>query len=338
MAWIERHWQRITPVSAALWPLSLLFGAAAGARRAAYRNGLLPAVKLPVPVIIVGNITVGGTGKTPLTLWLAASLRARGYTPGIVCRGYGGRSVAPQRVLPDSDPYACGDEAVLLARRSGGEVWTGADRVAAARSLLAAQPACNVIISDDGLQHLALARDVELCVVDAARGFSNGWLLPAGALRERASRLATVDAVVLNTGGGNASHPSLGLIPPEAPRFTMRLHGSEFRNLLDPGRRTGPEHFRGKRVHAVAGIGDPRRFFRQLEAMGLEVTPHPFPDHHPFVASDLAIPGAEAVLMTEKDAVKCRRFAAESHWELAVDAVPDGGLADLVLRKLKTRG
>lgn len=338
MAWIERHWERITPVSAALWPLSLLFGAAAGARRSAYRNGLLPTVRLPVPVIVVGNITVGGTGKTPLTLWLAASLRAQGYTPGIVCRGYGGRSVAPQRVLPDSDPYACGDEAVLLARRSGGEVWTGADRVAAARSLLAAQPACNVVISDDGLQHHALARDVELCVVDAARGFGNGWLLPAGALRERPSRLATVDAVVLNAGGGDASHPSLGLIPSEAPRFTMRLQGGEFRNLLDPARQARPEHFRGKRVHAVAGIGNPRRFFRQLEAMGLEFTPHPFPDHHPYAASDLAYSGAQAVLMTEKDAVKCRQFAAESHWELAVDALPDGALADRVLRKLKTRG
>lgn len=338
MAWIERHWERVTPVSAALSPLSLLFGAAAGARRAAYRNGLLPTVKLPVPVIVVGNITVGGTGKTPLTLWLAGSLRARGYTPGIVCRGYGGRSVAPQRVLPESDPYACGDEAVLLARRSGCEVWTGADRVAAARSLLAAQPACNIVISDDGLQHHALARDVELCVVDAARGFGNGWLLPAGALRERPSRLATVDAVVLNTGGGNASHPSLGLIPPETPRFTMRLEGGEFRNLLDPARQARPEHFRGKRVHAVAGIGNPRRFFQQLEAMGLEFTPHPFPDHHPYAASDLAYSGAQAVLMTEKDAVKCRRFAAESHWELAVDAVPDGALADLVLRKLKTHG
>jgi tetraacyldisaccharide 4'-kinase len=338
MAWIEAHWERITPVSAALWPLSLLFGAAAAARRAAYRNGLLPVVTLPVPVIVVGNITVGGTGKTPLCLWLAASLRAWGYTPGIVCRGYGGRSVAPQRVLPDSDPYACGDEAVLLARRSGCEVWTGSDRAAAGRALLAAQPACNVVISDDGLQHHALARGVELCAVDAARGFGNGWLLPAGALRERPSRLASVDAVVLNAGSGDASHPSLGLIPSETPRFTMRLQGSEFRNLLDPGRRAGPEHFRGKRAHALAGIGSPQRFFRQLEAMGLEFTPHPFPDHHPFAASDLAYPGAEAVLMTEKDAVKCRRFAAEAHWELAVDAVPDSALGDLVLRKLKTHG
>ncbi len=338
MTWVEPHWQRFTAVSAALSPLSLLFGAAAAARRAAYRSGLIPTDRLPVPVIVVGNITVGGTGKTPLCLWLAASLRARGYVPGIVCRGYGGRSVAPQRVLPDSDPYACGDEAVLLARRSGCEVWTGADRAAAGRSLLAAQPACNVVISDDGLQHHALARDVELCAVDAARGFGNGWLLPAGALRERPSRLATVDAVVLNAGSGSASHPTLGLIPPQTPRFTMRLQGGEFRNLRAPGRRAGPEHFRGKRVHAVAGIGNPRQFFRQLEAMGLAFTPHPFPDHHPFAASDLAYPGAEAVLMTEKDAVKCRRFAVETHWELAVNAVPDDALAEVVLRKLKTRG
>ncbi|MGH8634113.1 MAG: tetraacyldisaccharide 4'-kinase [Burkholderiales bacterium] len=334
MAWIESHWQRFTPITAALCPFSLLFGAAAGARRAAYRAGLMPGVRLPVPVIVAGNITVGGTGKTPLALWLADWLRARGRTPGIVCRGYGGRSSAPQRVMPDSDPDVCGDEAVLLARRSGCEVWTGADRVAAGRSLLAGRPACDVLISDDGLQHYALGRDVELCVVDAARGFGNGWLLPAGPLRERPSRLATVDAVVVNAGNGDASHPSLGLIPSGTARFTMRLEGRELRNLRSPEHRAGPGHFRGRRVHAVAGIGDPQRFFRHLQGMGVEFTAHSFPDHYPFTASDLGYAGAEAVLMTEKDAVKCRRFADESHWELVVDAVPDPGLGDLILSKL----
>jgi tetraacyldisaccharide 4'-kinase len=338
MAWIERHWQRFTPISAVLCPLSLLFGAAAGVRRAAYRAGLAPSARLAAPVIVVGNITVGGTGKTPLTLWLAASLRARGYTPGIVSRGYGGRSSAPQRVLADSDPNDCGDEAVLFARRSGCEVWVGADRVAAARSLLTARPACDVLISDDGLQHYALARAVELCVVDAVRGFGNGWLLPAGPLREPLARLETVDAVVLNAGNGNDLRASLGMIPAATPRFTMRLEGGEFRNLRRPEQRAGPEHFRGKRVHAVAGIGDPQRFFRHLQGLGIAFTPHPFPDHHPYAATEIAYPGADAVLMTEKDAVKCRRFAGESHWELAVDAVPDAALAELVLRKLKTRG
>ncbi|MGH8622256.1 MAG: tetraacyldisaccharide 4'-kinase, partial [Burkholderiales bacterium] len=190
----------------------------------------------------------------------------------------------------------------------------------------------------DGLQHYALAREVELCVGDAARGFGNGWLLPAGPLREPLSRLATVDALVLNTGNGSAPQASLGPMPGKTPRFTMRLEGGEFRNLQDPGRRAGPQHFRGKRVHAVAGIGDPERFFRHLRGLGMEFTAHAFPDHHPFAASDLDYAGAEAMLMTEKDAVKCRRFAQASHWELAVDAVPDGALAELILRKLKTRG
>ena len=337
MAWIESHWERVTPVSAALCPLSLVFAAAAGARRAAYRAGLVPGVRLAKPVVVVGNITVGGTGKTPLALWLAASLRERGYTPGIVCRGYGGRSSAPRRVLPDSDPYECGDEAVLLARRSRCEVWTGADRVAAGRSLLAARPACNVLISDDGLQHYALARDVELCVVDAARGFGNGWLLPAGPLRERPFRLASVDAVVVNAGSGEALHPSLGLIPAGTTRYMMKLEGHEFRNLLNPERRAGPEHFRGKRLHAVAGIGDPQRFFRHLQGMGVEFTAHSFPDHYPFTASDLEYAGAEAVLMTEKDAVKCRRYAAPTHWELPVDAVPDRALGEWVLSRLNVK-
>jgi tetraacyldisaccharide 4'-kinase len=334
---IERHWERVTPVSALLLPASLLFGAAAGARRAAYRAGLIPSIKLPVPVIVSGNITAGGTGKTPLALWLADYLRARGRTPGIICRGYGGRSRTPQRVLPDSDPYDCGDEAVLLARRSGCEVWIGADRVAAGRSLLAARPDCNVLISDDGLQHYALARDLELCVVDAARGFGNGWLLPAGPLRERPSRLATVDAVVINAGNGSAPHPSIALIPARTARFTMKLEGREFRNILNPERRVGPGYFSGKRVHAVAGIGNPQRFFSRLQALGIELTAHPFPDHYRFTAGDLAYAGAEAVLMTEKDAVKCRRFAAQTHWELPVDAVPDSTFGDWVLNKLKMK-
>ena len=339
MAWIERHWQRFTPVSAALSPLSLLFGAAAAARRAAFHSGMVARSRLPVPVIVAGNITAGGTGKTPLTLWLAARLRARGYTPGIVCRGYGGSSTAPRRVLPDSDPYVVGDEAVLLARRSGCEVWTAADRAAAGRALLAgARPACDVVISDDGLQHYALERDVEVCVVDAARGFGNGWLLPAGPLREPPSRLATVDAVVIHAGDGVASHPSLGAMGADIPRFTMQLQGSEFRNLRDSARRVGPGYFRGRRAHAVAGIGHPERFFSHLRALGIDFTGHPWPDHHPFTASDLAFEGADAVLMTEKDAVKCRRFAAESHWELVVDAVADDALGELVMRRIKKRG
>lgn len=327
MAWIERHWQSVTPVSALLYPLSLLYGAVASIRRAAS----VP-VRLPVPVIVVGNITVGGTGKTPLVLWLAAFLKSRGYAPGIVSRGYGGSGRSPRRVLPESDPLDCGDEAVLLARRGGCEVWAGADRVAAGEALIASQPACNVVLSDDGLQHYRLARDVELCVVDAARGFGNGWLLPAGPLREPSSRLATVDAVVMR--GRGVPHPSAGSVPAGTARFSMTLEGREFRGVAAPERRAAAEAFRGKRVHAVAGIGNPERYFDHLRALGLDFVAHPYPDHHPFAAADVAFAGAEAVLMTEKDAVKCRAFANETHWSLAVDAAPDPGLGEFVLRKL----
>src|SRR5689334_13067251 len=231
MAWIESHWEHVTPVSALLYPLSLLYGAVSGARRA-----MAAPVKLPVPVVVVGNLTAGGTGKTPLTLWLAEFLRARGRTPGIVSRGYGGHAGAPRRVLPDSDPLACGDEPVLLARRSGCEVWIGANRVAAARSLLASRPACDVVLSDDGLQHYRLARDVELCVVDGERGFGNGWLLPAGPLRESPARLGRADAIVIN---GGARHASIAQLPEGTPRFAMALEGREFRNLLNPGKTAG---------------------------------------------------------------------------------------------------
>jgi tetraacyldisaccharide 4'-kinase len=335
MLGIERHWQSFTPVSAILSPLSLLYGAATAARRAAYRAGIFSSSKVPVPVIVVGNISVGGTGKTPLVLWLAHYLRNRGRTPGIVSRGYGGNEGAARRVLPDSDPLIVGDEAVLLARRSGAEVWVAADRAAAVRGLLAAQPGCDVVVSDDGLQHYALERDIEIGVVDAERGFGNGWLLPAGPLREPLSRLAGVDAVVLNQEAHIVAHPSAARIPGDALRCAMRIEGHQFRNLQKPDRRVGPEFFSGKRVHAVAGTGSPGRFFRYLKGMGLYFTPHAFPDHHAFAAADLAFGESDAVVMTEKDGVKCRRFADESHWELAVDAVPDAALGDLVMRKLE---
>lgn len=332
-SWIQAHWDRFTPVSALLAPASLLFRVVTGVRRAAYRAGLASKSRVTVPVIVVGNITVGGTGKTPLVLWLAALLKAHGRSPGIVCRGYGGTERGPQAVQPDSDPYACGDEAVLLARRSGCPVWTGTNRPAVARALLNAAPGCDVVLSDDGLQHYALARDVEICVVDGDRGLGNGWTLPAGPLREPPSRLGEVDAVVIN--GTDARSQPLSAIGSFNPKCViMKLDATGFWNLRHADQRSGIEHFRGKRVHAVAGIGNPGRFFEQLQGMGLEFTPHSFPDHHPFTASDLVFVGADAIVMTEKDAVKCQRFAPETCWALAVDAVPDAGLDELVLRKL----
>jgi tetraacyldisaccharide 4'-kinase len=326
---LERHWQNMTPLSAALYPLSLVYRAITAARRAAYRRGFLTTHRVGVPVIVVGNITVGGTGKTPLALWLAAFLVSHGKRPGIVSRGYGGSATRPLEVATNADPAVVGDEPLLLARRSGCPVWIARDRVGAARALLGAHPDCDVIIADDGLQHYRLARDCEIAVVDGERRFGNGLMLPAGPLREPARRLRTVDAVVINAGTTRATA--------RAGRngYAMTLTGSRFRNLLDHSVEVGPGHFEGKRVHAIAGIGHPPRFFAHLKALGVTFSPHAFPDHHAYAASDLAFPDAEAILMTEKDAVKCAAFAAPNHWVLAVDAEPDEALGALVLRKLK---
>jgi tetraacyldisaccharide 4'-kinase len=324
--WLQRHWQSLTPLSLALFPLSLIFRAAVAARRAAYSTGVLSARRLDVPVIVVGNVSVGGTGKTPLVLWLASLLRTKGMNPGIVSRGYGSARREPRPVTASSDAPSVGDEPLLLAQRSGCPVWVGVDRVAAARALLAAHPSCDVIVSDDGLQHYGLARDVEIAVVDGTRRFGNGMMLPAGPLREPRSRLRTVDAVVIN-GAPAASEPWLG----------MQLEGREFRNLANPAQRVNAGHFTGKRVVAIAGIGHPQRFFAHLDALGLRYEPRAFPDHHAYTASDLAPGDADAIVMTEKDAVKCESFASDRCWVLPVDAVSDPKLAELVLRKLKMK-
>ncbi len=328
MAWIERHWETVTPVSVLLYPLSLLFRAGVAARRAAYRAGLLETVRLPVPVVVVGNVAIGGTGKTPLVLWLAAFLRGRGRRPGIVSRGYGGSATGPVPVPPDGDPRRYGDEPVLLAQRAGCPVWIGADRAAAGRGLLAAHPECDVVLSDDGLQHYRLARDVEIVVSPAES--RNDWMLPAGPFREPPARAAGADAIVVHD-----NPTATGPVPGGPPKFAMTLAGSTFRNLLNPASSAEADRFRHRNVHAIAGIGNPQRFFRHLQGLGLDFTAHPFPDHHPFAASDLEFAGADAVLMTEKDAVKCVACADEHHWVLRVDARVDPALGELVLNKLK---
>ena len=324
--WLERQWQAFTPASILLYPISILFRIAVSIRRALYASSVLPKVRLAVPVIVVGNITVGGTGKTPLVLWLAAFLARHGLRPGIVSRGHGSSVREPQAVTPASEPSRAGDEPLLLAQRSGCPVWTGVDRVAAARALLDANADCNAIVSDDGLQHYALARDIEIALVDGSRGIGNGLMLPAGPLREPLRRLREVDAVVVHDSPGRAAKRKNAL--------GMHLEGREFRNLLNPDHVAGPEHFQRRRVHAVAGIGYPQRFFQHLEALGIEFEAHEFPDHHPYRPSDLAFAQAEAIVMTEKDAVKCAAFASEIHWALRVDAVPDAELGELILRKL----
>jgi tetraacyldisaccharide 4'-kinase len=308
----------------------VLFSALVALRRLLYRTGVLAVTRTPVPVIVVGNISVGGTGKTPLVIWLAQLLRERGYHPGVVCRGYGGSARGPQRATIDSDPSVVGDEAALLARRCACPVWVGAQRAAAAHALLATHPECNVVISDDGLQHYALARDVEIAVIDGERGFGNGMLLPAGPLREPRRRLASFDALVVN---GTALFLRETL-PSDVPPFDMTLRGKTFYDLLNPAQQAGPEHFARQRVHVVAAIGNPHHFFNHLQQLGLSFAAHPFPDHHAFHASDLAFAGADAVLMTEKDAVKCEAFSSGNFWALRVDAEVDLDLGELILRKL----
>ena len=331
MAWIERYWQKVTPLAVLLYPVSLLFGLVAATRRRLYRIGLLRSVRLPVPVIVIGNIGIGGTGKTPLVLWVAGFLARHGFHPGIVSRGYGRRSRHPQRVAADSDPAAVGDEPVMIAGRCAAPVWVGSDRAGAASALLAAHPACDVIVSDDGLQHYRLARDVEVAVVDGERQFGNGWMLPAGPLREPCARLASVDAVVVN--GARAAE----ILTPGSRHFPMVLQGDGFRNLRDAERRVGAEYFLGRKAHAIAGIGNPDRFFAHLQRLGLDVTTHAFPDHHPYSSADLAPFRDDEVVMTEKDAVKCRQFASERWWALVVDAEPDPGLGDVLLRGIERR-
>ncbi|HLX23274.1 MAG TPA: tetraacyldisaccharide 4'-kinase [Usitatibacter sp.] len=321
--WLEREWQRLGGGALILLPFSLVFMAVVALRRLAYRARLLPAWRAPVPVVVVGNVTAGGTGKTPLTLAVIEALARRGFTPGVVSRGYGrvprglNDPLGVVRVYPDvATPEHFGDEPVLIALRSRVPVYVSHDRPAAARALLQAHPEVDVLVSDDGLQHYALARDVEIAVVDGERRFGNGLMLPAGPLREPVSRLASVDAVVVN-GGWSDSIPG-------SRQFAMTLGGERFVALAG-GQQLAPHEFalaaRGRNVAAVAGIGYPERFFDHLARLGVSAKPLAFPDHHPFQAKDLKIPGAEIVVMTEKDAVKCAAFADARMWFLRIDAI-----------------
>ncbi len=318
---------QVTLPAALLWPLALLFRAIVAARRMLYGAGVLRSQRLPVPVIVVGNITVGGAGKTPLTYALAQHLQQRGFHPGIISRGYGGSNDAPRAVAANDDPQQVGDEPPILAA-TGLPTWIGRDRAAAGRGLLAAHPDCNVIVSDDGLQHYALARDLEIAVIDSAREFGNGFMLPAGPLREPVSRLNQVDAVV-RLMGGDATRPTAA-----ARETTMTHEPLPWRNLRRPELAADPLQWNGREVHALSGIGNPQRFFDMVATLGVVATSHAFPDHHVFNAAEIAFPGATAILMTQKDAVKCAAFADERCWYLPLRAVVDPALLALVEEKI----
>ena len=311
-------WYRDRAGAALLQPLAWLYGGMVGLRRWAYAHGWLRSLRVSKPVIVVGNLTVGGTGKTPVVAWLATELSAKGLKVGIVSRGYGRvAGGAPRPVDTDSDWREVGDEPLLLRRLTGCDTVVSLDRHAGAQLLV--ERGADVVVSDDGLQHLRMARDCEIVVIDGARGFGNGRLLPAGPLREPVRRLGSVRLAIVN--GPAESAPLRAFrFPDSLIVLQMTLSGSEAVRVDGQEAPRALESFRGERVHAVAGIGNPERFFRELRARGLEVIEHAFPDHHPFVASELRFSDELPVLMTEKDAVRCRALAHARLWSVPVTA------------------
>ncbi len=309
---INKIWYGKHPIRFFLAPLSWLFCAIVWLRRKIYKLGFSHHV--PVPVIVVGNITVGGTGKTPLVIWLGKFLRKNGFKPGIVSRGYGGQATTwPQAVFPDSDPRLVGDEPVLLARHSGCPVAIAPRRIIAVESLL---DQCDLIICDDGLQHYALHRDIEIAVVDEKRRYGNGFCLPAGPLREPVSRLNSVDFIVFNGS-------------------TMLFDITSLRNVADKILLQDLSDLRGHTVHAIAGIGHPARFFACLREQGLILYCHEFPDHYHYCQSDIQFDDNFPVIMTEKDAVKCQRFAGPHHWYLPITARLSNEFSDHLLERIE---
>ena len=329
---LQRLWYGPRWTSLPLWPLGWLFRGVVALRSGLYGSGVLRQHRVPVPVVVVGNISVGGTGKTPVAAWLARQFALRGHRVGVVLRGYGGRSARQPRVVTaDSDPADVGDEAVLHALRGPQAVVVGADRVAAAQ--LAAERGAEIIVCDDGLQHLRLGRDYEIAVVDAARGLGNRQTLPAGPLREPPKRLESVDAVVF-TQRGEPVPPPLTVRNPFS--VTMRLSLGDAVNLRS-GERRPLDAFRGGEVHAVAGIGYPEPFFTGLRASGLQVRAHALADHAPLDRAALPFPPGATVLMTEKDAVKCRSYAAAQWWFVELGAHLERTAAEELLATILRR-
>ena len=317
-----QFWLRRGLLAMTLLPVAQIFRGLAASRRAAYRHGFLAQRHVGVPTIVVGNIDVGGTGKTPFVLWLCALFKDRGLKVGIVSRGHGASPQSrPRFVDPDSDPRVVGDEALLLARRGACPVVIHRNRVRAASAMVNRERP-DVLVCDDGMQHYRLARDVEIALIDGTVRFRNGLPLPAGPLREPVTRLREVDVVICNGG------------QPEGNEVPMSLSGDQAVSLDHPHHRRPLSTFRGDVVHAVAGIGRPERFFEHLRHHGLRVQEHPFPDHHAFTPEELSFQDHGAILMTEKDAVKCGSWALVNAWRVPVSANMPAGFGDRLDRSL----
>lgn len=319
---IYRAWRRKSLIFyALLLPLSWFFCSVITLRRIAFNSGLLGSTKLAVPVIVVGNITMGGSGKTPVVLWLAQQLQKQGFKPAIISRGYGGSNSNPLAVTSTHSAAEVGDEPLLLLFRAQCPVWVGVDRVAVGKALLEAHPECNVIISDDGLQHYRLQRTIEIAVVDAQIEHHQ-YLLPAGPLREPLNRLKTVDLIIAN-----------GQVEIDGA-YVMHFSSGAFYNLTDITKRANAADFKQQSIVAIAGIGKPERFFDYLMSLGLTFVAKPFQDHYAFSAKDLAAINCDVLLMTEKDAVKCTSFAKKHYWALPIDAEIDTAIIPIIVSKL----
>lgn len=324
------HWYRPSHnfVTILLLPFSFLFRFIVAIRRFLYRKKILKSQQFAVPIIVVGNITVGGTGKTPFVIWLVNYLREKGFKPGIVSRGVGGKQQkTPRWVNSDSDVSYVGDEAVLLARRSGCPIVIGIDRVAAVKELLS-KTDCNVVVSDDGLQHYRLSRDVEIAIVDGDRGFGNGSFIPAGPLRESPKRLKEVNFIVRQIS------ENVKNIRKNENEFDMRLISGFLYSVKNPSTRMTLQELKNQTVHAVAAIGNPKRFFANLKNHHIELIEHVFPDHYLYREKDLKFDDNFPIIMTEKDAVKCKNLAGENVWFLPVDCEIDMLIGDLILKKI----
>lgn len=341
---LQGVWYRRKPLwlLVLLAPLSALFATIVFARRLAYQHSLLSSTRMSRPVIVVGNVTVGGTGKTPFVIWLALRLQAKGWCVGIVIRGYGGQSAAwPREVHADTPCSEVGDEAVLLASRTKAIVVAGPDRVAAARRAI--ELGAEFVLSDDGLQHYRLARDAEIAVIDERRLLGNGLLLPAGPLREPRSRLQSVDLIVTTRRSPVEDAPTRAATLQQdvekragPPTITALAQITDAVSLLDGSRRTLAS-FRTGPVHAIAGIGNPEAFFSALQAAGLEVDGRALPDHAAATKADIMFADDAPVLMTEKDAVKCRDIADARHWAVPLDVElneAEAAIVDLLVKRL----